>query len=130
MILSRQQADFLKMFHDLMTFTYRIIDNPSMKGLYLKVNQWNRTFAEQKKLFKEKRTKTLNSKHLKGLAVDLLFMKSGKPLYESPLYEIMGNYWEGIGGVWGGSWKFRDVFHFEYDLDRRKEWKKKLKNLA
>ena len=29
-------------------------------------------------------------------------------------YEILGKFWEDIGGVWGGNWSFRDVFHYQY----------------
>lgn len=51
-------------------------------------------------------SKTLNSKHLEGLAIDLAFlsdiMDDGKINYNQDKYRTLGEYWEGFGGRWGG----------------------------
>ena len=92
----------------------------------MKVYSWNRTPAEQKELHKQKVTKTLKSKHIIGLAVDLQVMKDGNPVYASTIYNLMGVHWQNIGGVWGGEWKkFKDIMHFEYNELRRAEYLKK-----
>lgn len=50
--------------------------------------------------------RTLNSKHLEGLAVDLVFLSDleddGKLNYTPDKYRALGEYWEFIGGEWGG----------------------------
>ena len=68
---------------------------------------------------------TLNSKHLSGLAVDFMIIEKGQTVFESAIYGMMGTYWEDMGGIWGGNWKKRDVFHFEYNLKKRQELLKK-----
>lgn len=51
-------------------------------------------------------SKTLNSKHLDGLAVDLAFIEDirddGTLNYSPEKYRPLGEYWEALGGVWGG----------------------------
>lgn len=51
-------------------------------------------------------SKTLNSYHLKGLAVDLIFLDDVNDdytvNYTPEQYRALGEYWESIGGVWGG----------------------------
>lgn len=72
-------------------------------------------------------SKTLNSKHLEGLAVDLAFLKDiqddGKINYMCEKWRILGGYWESIGGSWGGRFGDNplteiiegwDCGHFEY----------------
>jgi len=51
-------------------------------------------------------SKTLNSKHLEGLAVDLAFLEDieddGKINFQPDKYKELGLYWESLGGRWGG----------------------------
>ena len=51
-------------------------------------------------------SKTMNSKHLDGLAVDLAFLSDleddGKINYSPEKYKDLGVFWESIGGRWGG----------------------------
>jgi len=51
-------------------------------------------------------SKTLNSKHIDGLAVDLVFLEDlkddGKMNYSPEKYKALGEYWESLGGRWGG----------------------------
>ena len=108
------------MVHDLLSYVSQLDTK-----FYIKVTSWTRTPIEQKLLFEQKRTRTLNSKHLSGLAVDFAWMDNGKPI-ETFLYLQMGEYWESIGGRWGGYWQMpngdMDVYHFEYNLKRRREY--------
>lgn len=72
-------------------------------------------------------SKTLNSKHLDGLAVDLVFLEDlkddGKINYSPEKYKPLGEFWESIGGRWGGRFGDNpatekiegwDSGHFEY----------------
>ena len=58
-----------------------------------------------------------DSKHRYSLALDLWLVAAGTGTmisWESPLYKKLGKYWESIGGIWGGRFKRKDVYHFEF----------------
>ena len=122
MRLSEQQSDFMWMVYELLGFVRQIFFNPAdhfIQDKYLKVTSWTRGPEEQKQLVDEGFSWTLNSKHLSGLAVDFIIIEKGQAIFESAIYGMMGTYWEDLGGIWGGNWKKRDVFHFEYNLKKR-----------
>ena len=70
--------------------------------------------------FKTGKSKTMNSKHLDGLAIDMVFKKNGKVIW---YLEEAGRFWESLSpkNRWGGNfdrdWTKRDKFvdgpHFE-----------------
>ena len=82
-----------------------------------------RTKERQAQLVKQGASKTMNSRHLTGHAVDLLPIGyDGKAAFDWPLYDRLGPAVEaaakkeGVPIVWGGRWKsFRDGPHFELD---------------
>ena len=61
-------------------------------------------------------TGILNSKHRYSLAQDIWITDAGgkKILWKHPDYKKLGLYWESMGGTWGGRFKRKDVYHFEY----------------
>lgn len=64
-------------------------------------------------------TKTMNSKHLKRLAVDFNFFINGRLTYDKHKLAILGNYWESLHpkNRWGGNFKsFTDTPHFEMNV--------------
>lgn len=69
------------------------------------------------KLVKSKKlSKTLNSYHLKRLAVDFNFFINGKLTYDKHKLAELGSFWEGLHpeNRWGGNFKnFTDTSHFE-----------------
>jgi len=73
--------------------------------------------AEQQEIYvKTGRSKTMNSNHLKRLAIDLNFFKDGKLIYDRNALQAVGNFWESLSpkNSWGGNWtSFKDVPHFE-----------------
>lgn len=97
------------------------------------VTEGLRTLERQRELVRIGASKTLNSRHLTGHAVDLVpfvdIDKDGKveteEMYAWPLYNKLAPVIkaaalkEGVDIVWGGDWKkFRDGPHWE--LDRNK----------
>ena len=89
-------------------------------GMDFTVLEGLRTLARQKKLLEQGATKTLNSRHLTGHAVDLGVLIAGKVDWHWELYErlalIVKNAATEMGVVveWGGSWpKFRDGPHHQ-----------------
>jgi len=52
----------------------------------------------------------LNSLHGKRLAVDFNLFIDGKYMRDTEDYRVLGEFWESIGGTWGG--RFNDGNHF------------------
>jgi peptidoglycan LD-endopeptidase CwlK len=96
-----------------------------------------RTKERQKQLFDSGASKTLDSRHITGHAVDLLPIgPNGKPAFDWPLYNQLGPAVKkaaadlGIELDWGGDWKtFKDGPHFELDRTAYPvgEWETKTK---
>ena len=96
-------------------FSYQRIDFTITEGL--------RTKERQKKLFDEGKTRTMNSKHLTGHAIDIHPYVAGVGLvtkYTSPYWDILAtvikiaSIEEGYPLTWGGDWKsFVDKPHWE-----------------
>jgi len=66
-----------------------------------------------------KRTRTMNSNHLKRLAVDFNFFIEGQLVYKHPKITQLGEYWESLDVLnrWGGNFKnFYDAPHFERNV--------------
>lgn len=74
-----------------------------------------RTPEEQKILVEQRKSKTMNSKHLEGKAFDIAVIKDGKVSWKFDDYKPYGIIGESIGLKWGGNFKggFRDGPHFE-----------------
>jgi peptidoglycan L-alanyl-D-glutamate endopeptidase CwlK len=96
-----------------------------------------RTKERQKQLVAQGASKTMNSRHLTGHAVDLVPIgPNGKAAFDWPLYDRLGPAVkeaaakEGVALTWGGDWSsFRDGPHFE--LNRKvypeDDWSSKAK---
>ena len=79
-----------------------------------------RTLERQKELFEAGKSQTMNSRHLKGFAVDIAVFIEGKITWEFSKYQIVADHIKkvakdlGIPIVWGGDWvSFKDGPHFE-----------------
>ena len=79
-----------------------------------------RTPERQRQLYKAGATKTLNSRHLTGHAVDLAPLVSGQVRWDWPLFHKLADAMLDtaeamkIHLVWGGTWtRFPDGPHFE-----------------
>jgi hypothetical protein len=96
-------------------------------GTLVFVNEWYRDTLTQARYVKEGRSKTIHSKHIVGLAVDILFLEDvrddGKVNFPPGKYKELGEYWEKLGGRWGGRFGDNpdtekiegwDACHFEY----------------
>ncbi len=54
-----------------------------------------------------------NSLHESGLAIDIVCMRGDQPMIDTDDYLEIGEYWESIGGSWGG--RFQDGGHFSLE---------------
>jgi len=61
----------------------------------------------------KRRSKTMSSKHLNRLAIDLNLFINGRLTYNREDYKPLGEYWESLNpkNVWGG--RFDDTDHFQ-----------------
>jgi peptidoglycan L-alanyl-D-glutamate endopeptidase CwlK len=77
-----------------------------------------RTEAEQREMVRTGASKTMNSKHLTGRAIDIMAWLNGKGRWEPELYQRIWPAFEAAAGelglelVWGGSWGW-DWGHIE-----------------
>lgn len=58
------------------------------------------------------------SNHKVRLAVDLNLFRAGVYLTRTEDYRELGEFWEGLGGSWGG--RFRDGNHFSLEHEGRR----------
>ena len=108
------QAEFLQ---DVCTLVQIIKGN----GFVVTGGELYRTRAQQERYFEMGLAKTMDSQHLKRLAIDLNFFKvdeEGKRhlTYEKGDLQKIGDYWESLNeyNQWGGNWEnFLDCGHFE-----------------
>ena len=84
-----------------------------------------RSIERQKQLVASGASRTMNSRHITGHAVDIVPIgPNGKAAFDWPLYNRLAPAVkeaaarEGVAIVWGGDWKsFKDGPHFELDRD-------------
>lgn len=91
-------------------------------GLGFIVIEGLRTVMRQSELVKVGASRTMNSKHLTGHAVDIAATVSGDVRWDFPLYTHLAGVMKraakevGVTITWGGDWvKFRDGPHYELD---------------
>lgn len=61
--------------------------------------------------------------HYKRLALDLNLFRNGVWLQKTEDHQVLGEFWESIGGTWGGRFGGRDGNHYSWKEHGRK-WKK------
>lgn len=79
-----------------------------------------RTLEKQKQLVKEGKSRTMNSRHLSGHAIDIIAYPSCEASWEFSDYKIIASAFKEAAGQlkipveWGGDWpSFRDGPHFQ-----------------
>ncbi len=108
MTLSEKQQLFTKLIAQLILWA-------DEKGYRLTFGEAYRT-PEQAALNAKKGSGIRNSLHTKRLAVDLNLFINGQYQTNSAAYLPLGEYWESIGGSWGGRFRDRpDGNHFSLE---------------
>ncbi len=86
------------------------------------VTEGLRTAARQAELVRAGASRTLNSRHLTGHAVDVAAWVDGQVRWDWPLYPRIAEAFKaaakgrGVRLIWGGDWpRLRDGPHFELD---------------
>lgn len=97
--LRRKQSIFLKM-------EAQLVLKATALGTPIIRLEWMRSIERQGELFRTGKSKTMDSKHLTGLASDFAFLADieddGKINWHPDKYKELGKYWESLGGTWGG----------------------------
>ncbi|MGC2165736.1 MAG: M15 family metallopeptidase, partial [Gallionella sp.] len=115
MSLVREQSKFLSHVAEL-------IRKAPDYGLQVTASELYRTPEQQALHIKNGRSKTMNSQHLKRLAIDLNFFQEAPDgtlnlVYDGDNVRQLGTYWESLDPAanrWGGNWSsFKDTPHFE-----------------
>lgn len=107
--LVEEQAAFLIDVCNLIQFA-------TNEGWVLTGGELWRSAEQQEIYFKNGRSKTMHSNHLRRCAIDLNFFWNGKLVWDKELIRPLGEYWEALNpkNRWGGNFKgFVDVPHFE-----------------
>ncbi len=97
----------------------KLINHATEHGYVITAGELYRTLEQQQLYLKTGRSKTLNSNHLKRLAIDLNFFVNGKLTWDKKVLAPIGEYWESLSpkNRWGGNFKsLVDVPHFERSI--------------
>jgi hypothetical protein len=103
--LGQKQRKFTLMIADLINFAYK-------NGYELTFGDAYRDPRVHGQLGEKKSYSSSNSNHKIRLAVDFNLFKDGKYLDRTEDHKPLGEYWESIGGSWGG--RFNDGNHYEW----------------
>ena len=111
MNLSQKQRKFTRMVADLIVYAY---DN----GYELTMGDAYRDPRLHGALGIKQGYGAANSCHKLRLAIDLNLFKGGKYLTGTDDYRPLGEFWESIGGSWGG--RFQDGNHFSLEHEGKR----------
>jgi len=112
MALVEQQAAFL-------LDACKLITHATQLGFTVTGGELARTPEQQAIYVKTGRSKTLQSNHLRRLAIDLNFVKDGSLIWDKQTLAPIGAFWESLNpqNRWGGNFKsIVDCPHFERNV--------------
>ncbi|HAS1959809.1 TPA: M15 family metallopeptidase [Enterobacter cloacae] len=107
MILSEKQQKFTVMIG-------RLIEWADKNGYGLTFGEAYRT-PEQAQLNAKTGKGIANSLHTQRLAVDFNLFINGQYQTDSAAYKSLGEFWESLGGAWGGRFSKPDGNHFSLE---------------
>jgi predicted chitinase len=107
--------------HTFLLHVAELIRKAAELGFVASGGELYRTADQQAIYIKAGRSKTLDSQHLKRLAIDLNFFRAAPDGRLALTYDVealrpLGEFWEGLDPAnrWGGHWNnFKDTPHFE-----------------
>lgn len=106
--LGQKQRRFTRMLADLIRFAY---DN----GYELTVGDAYRDPRLHGEMGVKKGYGHASSNHKQRLAMDFNLFKDGKFLTSTEDHRLLGEYWESIGGSWGGRFSNPDGNHYSIE---------------
>jgi peptidoglycan L-alanyl-D-glutamate endopeptidase CwlK len=119
---SRSINNLVGVHPDLVRVAHRAIQ---ISPVDFVITEGRRTRQRQAELVKAGASRTMNSRHITGHAIDFAALVGREVRWDWPLYKTIADAFKkaaaelGVAIVWGGDWKsFRDGPHIE--LDRKK----------
>ncbi len=111
MTLGQKQRKFTRMIAQLIEYAYQ-------NGYELTLGDAYRDPRLHGDVGVKKSYSSANSLHKSRLAVDFNLFKDGQYLTATEAHRTLGEYWESIGGIWGG--RFNDGNHYSLEHQGRK----------
>lgn len=111
MTLGQKQRKFTRMIAQLIDYAYA-------NGYELTFGDAYRDPRLHGDVGVKKSYSSANSLHKSRLAVDFNLFKNGRYLTATEDHRKLGEYWESIGGTWGG--RFNDGNHYSLEHQGRK----------
>ena len=111
MTLGQKQRKLTRMIAQLIEYAYR-------EGYELPFGDAYRDPRVHGEVGDKKSYSSASSLHKERLAVDFNLFKAGKYLTTTEAHRPLGEYWESIGGAWGG--RFNDGNHYSLEHGGRK----------
>lgn len=111
MTLGQKQRKFTRMIADLIVFAYS-------RGYELTFGDAFRDPRVHGDVGAKKSYSSASSNHKIRLAVDFNLFRGGQYLTGTEDYAELGEFWESLGGAWGG--RFNDGNHFSLEHEGRK----------
>lgn len=97
----------------------KLIEHAQNSGFVVTGGELFRTKEQQEIYLKTGKSKTMDSNHLRRLAIDLNFFKDGNLTYDVTVLKPLGTYWEALDSLnrWGGNFhNLKDTPHFERNV--------------
>ena len=111
MTLGQKQRKFTRMIADLIIYAYE-------NGYELTFGDAYRDPRMHGHAGEKKSYSSANSLHKERLAVDFNLFRDGQYLTRTEDHKQLGEYWESMGGAWGG--RFNDGNHYSIEHNGRK----------
>jgi len=118
--LSKRSLDRLRGVHPRLVAVVK--EASALSPVDFMITEGMRTKARQAALVRAGASRTMNSRHLTGHAVDVAAMVEGQVRWDWPLYPRIAAAFkaaaarQGTAIIWGGDWaSLRDGPHFELD---------------
>lgn len=109
--LGQKQRRFVRMLGQLIHFA-------DEKGYELTVGDAYRDPRVHGEMGVKKSYSAASSVHKQRLAMDFNLFKDGVFLTKTEDHKVLGEYWESIGGTWGG--RFNDGNHYSLEHEGKK----------
>lgn len=121
--LESADRDWAKLDPDFLQMVLRLVRRLEQRGIRMTMVEGYRSPERQDMLAARDTTvtqaKAFASRHQYGLAVDLVPVIDGRPVFSEQVpaaaaaFQALGAEAEALGLVWGGRWSFRDLVHVE-----------------
>ena len=112
-------SDLVRHQNAFLADVVKLIEHAQNMGFVVTGGELYRTPEQQELYVKSGRSETMQSNHLRRLAIDLNFFRDGELTYALETLRPLGVYWEALSPLnrWGGNFRtLKDTPHFERNV--------------